>query len=91
MQTLRRITTPERADPQDARRQILTAVALVGKAQGKPAADPTRPHTHRLGYSGMIAAGEFHTAGQDLLIASGLDTEEARVLVRGTSGRDEWD
>lgn len=39
----------------------------------------------------MIAAGEFRTASQDLLIASGLDTEEAGALVRRTSGRDEWD
>ncbi|MBQ0976915.1 aromatic acid exporter family protein [Micromonospora sp. M61] len=91
VQTLRRTTTPERADPQEGRRQIITAVELVEKAQGEAAADPTRPHTHRLGYSGMIAAGEFRTASQDLLIASGLDTEEAGALVRRTSGRDEWD
>ncbi|WP_433652456.1 FUSC family protein [Micromonospora zamorensis] len=91
VQTLRRTTTPEHADPQEARRQIITAVELVGKAQGEAAPDPTRPHTHRLGYSGMIAAGEFRTASQDLLIASGLDTEEAGALVRRTSGRDEWD
>ncbi|RAO45635.1 uncharacterized protein GAR06_03149 [Micromonospora saelicesensis] len=91
MHTLRRTTTPERADPQEARQQILTALELVGEAQGPPAPDPTRPHAHRLGYSGMIAAGEFRTAAQDLLIASGLDTDEAAALVRQTSGRDEWD
>ncbi|RAO59722.1 uncharacterized protein LUPAC06_01867 [Micromonospora saelicesensis] len=91
MHTLRRTTTPERADPREARQQILTALKLVEEAQGQPAPDPTRPHAHRLGYSGMIAAGEFRTAAQDLLIASGLDTDEAAALVRQTSGRDEWD
>ncbi|RAO18502.1 FUSC family protein [Micromonospora noduli] len=91
MHTLRRTTTPERADPREARQQILTALKLVEEAQGQPAPDPTRPHAHRLGYSGMIAAGEFRTAAQDLLIASGLDTDEAAALVRRTSGRDEWD
>ncbi|MCG5469551.1 FUSC family protein [Micromonospora sp. LAH09] len=91
MQTLRHTTTPERAEPQEARQQILTAVELVGEAQGKAAPDPTRPHTHRLGYSGMIAAGEFRTAAHDLLIASGLDTDEAMALVQRTSDRDEWD
>ncbi|MFF0256357.1 aromatic acid exporter family protein [Micromonospora zamorensis] len=91
VQTLRRTTTPEHADPQEARRQILASVELVGKAQGKPARDPTRPHTHRLGYSGMIAAGEFHTAAHDLLMASAMGTEEAGELVRQTldrAGRD---
>lgn len=39
----------------------------------------------------MIAAAEFRMAAQDLLIASGLDTDEAAALVRQTSGRDEWD
>ncbi|MEU5934703.1 FUSC family protein [Micromonospora sp. NPDC047187] len=91
MHTLRRTTTPERADPQQARQQILTALKLVEEAQGPPAPDPTRPHAHRLGYSGMIAAGEFRMAAQDLLIASGLDTDEAAALVRQTPGRDEWD
>ncbi|WP_433267444.1 FUSC family protein [Micromonospora vinacea] len=91
MHTLRRTTTPERAEPQEARRQIVAAVELVGEAQGPAASDPTRPHSHRLGYSGMIAAGEFRTAAHDLLIASGLDTDEAGALVRRASGRDEWD
>ncbi|MEU8331116.1 FUSC family protein [Micromonospora sp. NPDC048839] len=91
VQTLRRTTTAERADPQEARRQILTAVELVGQAQGEAAPDPTRPHTHRLGYSGMVAAGEFRTAAHDLLIASGLDTTEAAAQVRQTADRDGWD
>ncbi|RQX10872.1 FUSC family protein [Micromonospora arida] len=82
VQTLRRTSTPERADPREAQGQILTAVELVGKAQGKPAPDPTRPHTHRLGYSGAIAAGEFHTAAHDLLMASGMGADEAGELVR---------
>ncbi|MEV1158572.1 FUSC family protein [Micromonospora chokoriensis] len=91
MHTLRRTTTPERADPQEARQQIMTALKLVEEAQGEAAPDPTRPHTHRLGYSGMIAAGEFRTAAHDLLIASGLDTNEAAALVRRTADRDAWD
>lgn len=91
MHTLRRTTTPERADPQEARQQILTALKLVGEAQGPAAPDPTRPHAHRLGYSGMTAAGEFRMAAQDLLIASGLDTDEAVALVRRTADRDESD
>ncbi|MET7708427.1 FUSC family protein [Micromonospora sp. NPDC005413] len=70
------------AEPREARQQILTAVELVGRAQGEAASNPTRPHTHRLGYSGMIAAGEFRTAAHDLLIATGLDTDRAAALVR---------
>ncbi|MEU8130437.1 FUSC family protein [Micromonospora sp. NPDC049049] len=80
-----------RAEPQQARQQILTAVELVGKAQGPAASDPTRPHTHRLGYSGMIAAGDFRTSAHDLLMASGLNADEAAALVRRTADRDEWD
>ncbi|MEU1585417.1 FUSC family protein [Micromonospora sp. NPDC005710] len=77
-----------REEPREARRQILTAVELIGKAQGE--GDPTRPHTHRLGYSGMIAAGEFRTAAHDLLIASGLDADRAAELVRQTADPDDW-
>lgn len=58
------------------------AVELVGRAQGGSARDPTRPHSHRLGYSGMIAAGELRTAAQDLLTASGMDPHEAVSVVR---------
>ncbi|MET8204197.1 FUSC family protein [Micromonospora taraxaci] len=90
VQTLR-CTIRTRDDPQEARQQILTAVELVRKAEGEAALDPTRPHAHRLGYSGMIAAGEFRTAAHDLLIASGLDADEAATLVRRTSDPDEWD
>lgn len=89
VQTLR-CAIRARAEPLEARQQILTAVELVGKAQGEAAPDPIRPHSHRLGYSGMIAAGEFRTAAHDLLIASGLNTDEAAALVRQTSDRDEW-
>ncbi|MGC4756050.1 FUSC family protein [Micromonospora trifolii] len=90
VQTLR-CAIRARAKPQQARQQILTAVELVGKAQGPAASDPTRPHTHRLGYSGMIAAGDFRTSAHDLLMASGLDADEAAALVRRTADRDEWD
>ncbi|MFE9189025.1 aromatic acid exporter family protein [Micromonospora sp. NPDC007208] len=90
VQTLR-CAIRARAEPQQARQQILTAVELVGKAQGPAAPDPTRPHTHRLGYSGMIAAGDFRTSAHDLLMASGLDADEAAALVRRTVDRDEWD
>ncbi|WP_433552989.1 FUSC family protein [Micromonospora zamorensis] len=90
VQTLR-CAIRAQAKPQEARQQILAAVALVGKAQGDAAPDPTRPHTRRLGYSGMIAASDFRTAAQDLLVASGLDNDEAAALVRQPSDRDEWD
>ncbi|MGW5559023.1 FUSC family protein [Micromonospora sp. NPDC003944] len=81
VQTLR-CAIRTRDDPGEARQQILAAVELIGRAQGDAASDPTRPHTHRLGYSGMIAAGEFRTAAHDLLIASGLDADRAAELVR---------
>ncbi|WP_433316514.1 FUSC family protein [Micromonospora sp. CA-269861] len=90
VQTLR-CSIRARAEPREARQQVLTAVELVGKAQGDAAPDPTRPHTHRLGYSGMIAVGEFRTSAHDLLMASGLDAGEAAVLVRRTADRDERD
>jgi uncharacterized membrane protein YgaE (UPF0421/DUF939 family) len=90
VQTLR-CAIRARAEPQEARQQVLTAVELVGKAQGDAAPDPTRPHTHRLGYSGMIAVGEFRTSAHDLLMASGLNADEAAALVRRTADRDDWD
>ncbi|MEU8182127.1 FUSC family protein [Micromonospora sp. NPDC049044] len=90
IQTLR-CAIRAKAEPKVARQQILTAVELIGKAQGGAAPDPTRPHTHRLGYSGMIATGDFRTAAQDLLIASGLETDRAAALVRQTADREEWD
>ncbi|MEV5210039.1 FUSC family protein [Micromonospora sp. NPDC053740] len=90
VQTLR-CAIRTRAEPDEARRQILTAVDLVDRAQGETAADPTRPYTHRLGYSGMIAAGEFRTVAHDLLVASGLDMDTAVTLVRRTVDGDEWD
>ncbi|WP_430500346.1 FUSC family protein [Micromonospora trifolii] len=90
VQTLR-CAIRARAEPQEARQQVLTAVELVGKAQGDAVPDPTRPHTHRLGYSGMIAVGEFRTSAHDLLMASGLNAGEAAALVRRTADRDDWD
>ncbi|MEU0550783.1 FUSC family protein [Micromonospora sp. NPDC005979] len=78
--TLRRVIQFD-GEPSEARDQILAGVELVGRAQGV-VRDPTRPHTHRLGYSGMIAVGEFRTAAHDLLISSGLEAEEAAALVR---------
>ncbi|MEV4820673.1 FUSC family protein [Micromonospora sp. NPDC049274] len=70
------------AEPGEAREQILAGVEMIGRARGEPARDLTRPHTHRLGYSGLIAVGEFRAAAHDLLIASGLDAQRAAVLVR---------
>jgi uncharacterized membrane protein YgaE (UPF0421/DUF939 family) len=89
VQTLR-CAIRTRAEPREARQQILTAVELVKRAQGAVAPDPSCPHTHRLGYSGMIAAGDFRTAAHDLLMASGLDAREAAALVRRTADPDEW-
>ncbi|WCN82650.1 FUSC family protein [Micromonospora sp. LH3U1] len=79
------------AEPREVRQEILTAIELVGKAQGPAARDPTRPHTHRLGYSGMIAAGEFRTAAHDLLMASGLDADGAAALARQAAEGNERD
>ncbi|MFC5924776.1 FUSC family protein [Micromonospora vulcania] len=90
VQTLR-CTIRARAEPVEARQQILTAVELAGRAQGEMTRDPARPHTHRLGYSGMIAVGLFRTAAHDLLMASGLDAGRAAELVRGAMDRDERD
>ncbi|MGW3603701.1 FUSC family protein [Micromonospora sp. NPDC005161] len=77
-------------EPHRSRGQILRAVELAGRAQGR-SSDFDRPHTHRLGYSGLIAVGEFRTAAHELLIASGLDTEEAAELVRRAVDGDEPD
>ncbi|GLZ57800.1 FUSC family protein [Micromonospora sp. NBRC 107095] len=71
-----------REEPREPRERILEAVELVGRAQGGSGRDPTRLHSHRLGYSGMIAVGEFRTIAHDLLIASGLDPEKGAALVR---------
>ncbi|MET8230371.1 FUSC family protein [Micromonospora sp. NPDC005298] len=78
-------------EPRDPREQLLAAVDLVGRAQGKAARDPTRPHTHRLGYSGMIAAGELRLAAQDLLSASGMDPDKAAAAVRRAGEPDRHD
>ncbi|RLP99586.1 aromatic acid exporter family protein [Micromonospora sp. CV4] len=90
VQTLRS-SIRAREGPHKAREQILMAVELVGRAQGEAGLDPTRPHTHRLGYSGLIVVGEFRTAAHDLLIASGLDAERAADLVRRAVDQDEQD
>ncbi|MFF0154805.1 aromatic acid exporter family protein [Micromonospora sp. NPDC005203] len=89
VQTLR-CAIRARDEPREARQQILRAVELVGRAQGAIVSDPTRPHTHRMGYSGMVAAGEFRMTAHDLLIASGLDIDQAAALVRRTVDREEW-
>ncbi|MFG2045843.1 aromatic acid exporter family protein [Micromonospora sp. NPDC048935] len=89
VQTLR-CAIRARAEPRRARQQIVAAVELVGRAQGEAVPDLTRPHTHRMGYSGLIAAGEFRMTAHDLLIASGLDIDRAAALVRRTVDRDEW-
>jgi uncharacterized membrane protein YgaE (UPF0421/DUF939 family) len=87
--TLRRAVQVGR-EPREGRDQILAGVEMVGRAQGV-VRDPTRPHTHHLGYSGMIAVGEFRTAAHDLLIASGLETQEAAALVRRAVDRNRQD
>ncbi|WP_435204549.1 FUSC family protein [Micromonospora sp. bgisy143] len=78
--TLRRAVQVGR-EPREARDKILAGVELVGRAQGF-VGDPTRPHIHRLGYSGLVAVGEYRAAAHDLLITSGLETEMAAALVR---------
>ncbi|MEU7849282.1 FUSC family protein [Micromonospora parva] len=80
-----------REEPREPRERILEAVELIGRAQGGSVRDPTRLHSHRLGYSGMIAVGEFRTIAHDLLIASGLDPEKGAALVRQAIGRGQHD
>ncbi|MEU4397483.1 FUSC family protein [Micromonospora orduensis] len=78
-------------EPRGPREQLRMAVELVGRAQGEAARDPTRPHTHRLGYSGMIAAGELRLAAQDLFTASGMDADKAAAAVRRAGVPDRHD
>ncbi|WP_433118390.1 FUSC family protein [Micromonospora sp. CA-246542] len=78
------------AEPREAREKILAGVDLVGRAQGA-VRDSTRPHIHRLGYSGLVAVGEFRAAAHDLLIASGIETERAAALVRQAVDQDYQD
>ncbi|MEU8009236.1 FUSC family protein [Micromonospora parva] len=80
-----------REEPREPRERILEAVELIGRAQGGSVRDPTRLHRHRLGYSGMIAVGEFRTIAHDLLIASGLNPEKGAALVRQAIGRGQHD
>ncbi|MBM0274271.1 hypothetical protein [Micromonospora tarensis] len=90
MQTLR-CAIRAGAEPREARQQILAAVELVARAEGDAVPDLMRPHTHRLGYSGMIAVGEFRMTAYDLLVASGLDADRAADLVRQTADPADWD
>ncbi|MEU5913975.1 FUSC family protein [Micromonospora sp. NPDC047527] len=76
-------------EPREARAQILKGVELVGRAQGGSKRITSGPHVHRLGYSGLIAVGEYRTAAHDLLISSGLDTERAASMVRQAVGWEE--
>ncbi|MET8277413.1 FUSC family protein [Micromonospora sp. NPDC005174] len=78
------------AEPREARDQILAGIELVGRAQGA-VRDSTRPHIHRLGYSGLVAVGEFRAAAHDLLIASGIETQRAAALVRQAVDQDHQD
>ncbi|MEH1028658.1 FUSC family protein [Micromonospora profundi] len=73
-------------EPRETREQILKGVELVGQAQGGVSRITTGPHVHRLGYSGLIAVGEFRTAAHDLLISSGVETERAARMVRRAGG-----
>ncbi|MFD6565060.1 hypothetical protein [Micromonospora profundi] len=62
---------------------------MVGQAQGGVSRITTSPHSHKLGYSGLIAVGEFRTAAHDLLISSGVETERAARMVRRAGGWEE--
>ncbi|MFF5178912.1 aromatic acid exporter family protein [Micromonospora sp. NPDC000316] len=73
-------------EPREVRAQILKGVELVGRAQGASSRTTSGPHVHRLGYSGLIAVGEFRTAAHDLLVSSGVETERAAAMVRAAVG-----
>ncbi|WP_410813196.1 FUSC family protein [Micromonospora sp. 067-2] len=90
VQTLR-FAIRAREEPHGAREQVLAAVRLAGRAQGSRSPDDGRQHARRLGYSGLIAVGEFRTAAHDLLIASGVAPDEAADLVRQAVDQGEQD
>ncbi|SCL40296.1 Uncharacterized membrane protein YgaE, UPF0421/DUF939 family [Micromonospora pallida] len=66
------------AEPQDARERSLRAVSEAGRAYGQG-----------VGFSGSVVVAQVRTTASDLLVASGLEQEEANRLVRAAFGEPE--
>ncbi|WFE37091.1 FUSC family protein [Micromonospora sp. WMMD998] len=62
-------------EPQRAREQALRAVSEAGRA-----------YTQGVGFSGSVVIAQVRTAASDLMVASGVDQEEANRLVRQSFG-----
>ncbi|WDZ87920.1 FUSC family protein [Micromonospora cathayae] len=65
-------------EPQDARERALRAVSEAG-----------RTYTGGVGFSGSVVVAQVRTTASDLLVASGLDQDEANRLVRSSFGEHE--
>jgi uncharacterized membrane protein YgaE (UPF0421/DUF939 family) len=59
------------AEPQHARERSLRAVSEAGRAYGEG-----------VGFSGSVVIAQVRTAASDLLVASGIEQEEANRLIR---------
>ncbi|WBB76898.1 FUSC family protein [Micromonospora sp. WMMD1128] len=62
-------------EPQRAREHALRAVSEAGRA-----------YTQGVGFSGSVVIAQVRTAASDLMVASGVDQEEANRLVRQSFG-----
>lgn len=65
-------------EPQKARERSLRAVSEAGRA-----------YADGVGFSGSVVIAQVRTAASDLLVASGIDQEEANRLIRQSFG--EWE
>ncbi|GAA2222723.1 FUSC family protein [Micromonospora olivasterospora] len=66
------------AEPQRARERSLRAVSEAGRAYGQG-----------VGFSGSVVIAQVRTTASDLMVASGIEQEEANRLVRQAFGRPE--
>lgn len=65
-------------EPEQARERALRAVSEAGRAYG-----------HGVGFSGSVVVAQIRTAASDLLVASGIEQEEANRLIRKSFGEQE--
>ncbi|MFI9641676.1 aromatic acid exporter family protein [Micromonospora sp. NPDC051925] len=66
------------AEPEEARERSLRAVSEAGRA-----------YDQGVGFSGSVVIAQVRTTASDLLVASGIDQEEANRLVRQSFGEHE--
>ncbi|WP_285789543.1 FUSC family protein [Micromonospora sp. NBRC 101691] len=66
------------AEPQDSRERSLRAVSEAGRA-----------YAQGVGFSGSVVVAQVRTTASDLMVASGLEQEEANRLVREAFGEQE--